>query len=354
MATVDPAKLDSRKKIILKVVIEEYIADAEPIASEAIAKKSALGVKSATIRNELAEMSEMGLLEKPHTSAGRVPSDLGYRYFVDYLVEPKKPSRQTVESISSASSEPQAIQLLLVDTTRTLSHLSHLLTIAYLARDLSLTIKHAALAPLSSTSAMMVIVLSNGEVVNKLVPIPAALKPEELGILNHQLAQEVAGKNVRAVPRLRLSSANVPPHLHPVIATIQELLKSSSKELIKKESFVAGEEYLLAQPEFRQRVDALLQILEIFQDPEGIAADLTTQVQEVTVSIGKEHYNEALTELSIVRRAFYAGENEAGTLAIVGPRRMSYSEAMMMVNLTAKMLTDSINRILGIEPQLSR
>lgn len=350
----DPTRLDSRKQMILKVVIEEYVADAEPIASESIAKKYAFGVKSATIRNELAEMSEMGLLEQPHTSAGRVPSDLGYRYFVDHLVEPKKPSRQTVESISAATGEPQAIQLLLMDTTRTLSQLSQLLTIAYLVRDLSLTIKHAALAPLSSTSAMMVIVLTNGEVVNKLVPIPAALKPEELGQLNDQLAQEVAGKKVGAVPRLRLSTTKVQPHLQPVISTIQTLLKSSSKELNKKESFMAGEEYLLAQPEFRQRVDALLQLLEIFQDPEGIAGDLTNQIQQVTVSIGKEHSNEALTELSIVRRAFYAGENEAGTIAIVGPRRMSYREAMTMINLTAKSLTESINRILGIEPQLSR
>src|SRR5580704_12906856 len=136
------ADLDPRKETILRAIIVEYVTTAEPIGSEALVQKYELGVRSATVRNELAEMSEMGYLEQPHTSAGRVPSDLGYRYFVDRLIVEHHLDQATKDKVKGTTEEGEALQLLLRDTARVLSRITHLLGVATTMRDQQVTLKH--------------------------------------------------------------------------------------------------------------------------------------------------------------------------------------------------------------------
>src|SRR5438270_10640865 len=121
--------LDARKQSILHAVIVEYVLGAEPVGSELLVQKYSLGVKSATSRNELAEMADLGFLEQPHTSAGRIPSDMGYRYYVDRLIVPKEPDVDTKQRVKGVAGEGDALQATLRDTARVLSRITHLLTV---------------------------------------------------------------------------------------------------------------------------------------------------------------------------------------------------------------------------------
>jgi heat-inducible transcriptional repressor len=132
-------ELDPRKQTILRAIVFEYVSGAEPVASEQLVHKYQLGVKSATVRNEMAEMSELGYLEQPHTSAGRIPSDQGYRYFVDRLIVQREPELAAKKRLKDAAEEGDALQELLRDTTRVLSRLTHQLSAATVVRDSALT-----------------------------------------------------------------------------------------------------------------------------------------------------------------------------------------------------------------------
>jgi len=155
-------ELDSRKQTILQAIIIEYVTAAEPIGSEALVQKYQLGVKSATVRNEMAEMSDLGFLEQPHTSAGRIPSDLGYRYYVDHLIVMRDVEEAAKHRVKNAVAEGDALQSLLRDTIRALSRVTHLLGAATTVRESQVTVLNAVVSALGPSKALLVLVLSNG------------------------------------------------------------------------------------------------------------------------------------------------------------------------------------------------
>src|ERR1700678_861593 len=153
--------LAPRKQTILQAIVIEYVMAAEPVASEQIVQKYELGVKAATVRNEMAEMAELGYLEQPHTSAGRIPSDLGYRYYVDRLITQSELAEATRGKVRTAAEDGEALQKLLRDTARVLSRLTHLLGVATSLRETGVTVRNAVLSALGPKQAMIVLILSN-------------------------------------------------------------------------------------------------------------------------------------------------------------------------------------------------
>src|SRR5579872_5234277 len=168
------AELDPRKETILRAIIIEYVGTAEPIGSEALLQRYELGVRSATIRNEMAEMSDLGYLEQPHTSAGRIPSDMGYRYYVDRLLEDRRVGETARQQVKQIASEGDALQELLRDTARILSRITRLLTVATTIRDHQVTVRNAVISALGPQQALLVLVLSNGHVENRMLECPTA------------------------------------------------------------------------------------------------------------------------------------------------------------------------------------
>lgn len=163
--------LDFRKQTILRAIVVEYVRHAEPVASDAITHKYDLGVRSATIRSEMAEMSDLGLLEQPHTSAGRIPSDSGYRYFVYRLIingGVAEPARKTVQN----AAEGDALHEMLRETARSLSRITQLLSVAATVKERDTTVKTAVLSALDPSRALLVIVLSNGHIENRMLEVP--------------------------------------------------------------------------------------------------------------------------------------------------------------------------------------
>jgi len=339
-------ELDPRQQSILRAVVFEYVSSAEPVGSELLVQKYDLGVKSATVRHELAELSERGLLEQPHTSAGRIPSDLGYRYFVDRLIVTRDPAQATKQQVKSASEEGEALFGMLRETTRALSRLTHLLTAATLVRDANLTVRNIIVSALSPTQSMMVLVLSNGHVENRMIEVPAGLTLQDLGVANELISKACAGKTLRWFAR------NKPPvttgTLEKFIGSIWNALRSISKDLTRGSITTEGEEFLFAQPEFQRDLGALSEVIETLKDSDVLMDALNAPGdQPYAVTIGKEHRQEQLHQFSVVRQTFFVGQNEAGTIAVVGPTRMAYDTSIPLVNFAARALSDSLTKLFG-------
>lgn len=339
-------QLDARKQTILRAVIFEYVRGAEPIGSEMLAAKYELGVKGATIRNELSDLAELGYLEQPHTSAGRIPSDRGYRYYVDRLIVSGDPTAETKGKVKGATEEGDALQDLLTETTRILSRLTHQLTAATIVRNQNITIKSIVASALGPKQAIVVVVLSNGHVENRMVEVPAELTLAELGAVNEWMTTALVGLTLRAATKVK--DALPDERGSRLLTVVFSALRSISKEVNRVSVTTQGEEFLFGQPEFFRDSQALAEVLDSLKGSELLSdAIQTPSDQPQMVTIGKEHKYPQLQKLSMIRQSFFVGENEAGVIAIIGPTRMAYETSIPLVNFTAKALSDSLTRYLG-------
>jgi len=338
-------KLDPRKRSILRAVILEYIVNAEPVGSEALTQKYDLGVRSATVRNELAEMSDLGYLEQPHTSAGRIPSDLGYRFFVNHLLELQTPSSEVTAPVQEAASEGDVLHEMLRETTRLLSRLTHLLSAATTVNESQLKVRHAVVTALGPESALLVLVLNNGHVENRLLECPPGLGLDDLGRVNERLRETVEGRTLAALRRIKPSSMNAGVPGDKLMTNAMAVLRLASRDLTKGVVITEGEEFMFAQPEFQRDARALLDLIEGITD-EDVLTSIHALPDEQGVSIGREHRNERLQAFSVVRRTFYVGDEEAGTLALIGPTRMSYQRSIPLLDFTAEAVSSTLTRLL--------
>ncbi|HMS54696.1 MAG TPA: heat-inducible transcriptional repressor HrcA [Fimbriimonadaceae bacterium] len=341
------SELDPRKQMILRAVVFEYVSAAEPVGSEYIAEKYALGVKSATIRNELADLSDLGYLEQPHTSAGRVPSDLGYRYFVDRLMAPRGLEKEQKQAVQSAAEEGELLQDLLRDTTRALSRLTHQLSAATIIRDANLTVKHAVLSALGPHQALLVVILSNGHVENRMIECPPGLTLTEIGSVNETLAKVATGKSLRWFSRNKAPTGGGATQ-ETLAGAVWASFRSISRELNRSSVTTEGAEFLFGQPEFKRDAAALNGLVDLLQQESLLSEALNTPTDaDTTITIGKENRSEELRHLSIVRRTFFVGESEAGVIAVIGPRRMDYDQSVSFVGYAARALSEALTRYFG-------
>lgn len=337
--------LDDRKGTILRAVIVEYVSAAEPVGSELLASKYELGVKSATIRNELADLSDLGFLEQPHTSAGRIPSDLGYRYYVDHLIVNRDLGPAEKQRIKS---DGDALQTLLRDTTKALSRLTHLLTAATIVRDVNVTVRTAVVSALGPSQALLVLVLSNGHVENRMIECPPGLTLQDIGKANEALNQTAIGKTLRWLTRNKAPGGSNNPALDKLVGVLWSTIRGMARDLTRGRVTTEGEEFLFGQPEFQRDAAAFSQLLEELKESDLLLDALSAPTdQPQAVTIGRENKNEKLHQLTVIRQAFFVGENEAGAIALIGPTRMRYDTGIPLVNYTARALSDSLTRFFG-------
>jgi heat-inducible transcriptional repressor len=342
------AELDLRKQHLLRAVILEYVQAAEPVGSEMLVQKYEFGVRSATVRNELAEMSELGFLEQPHTSAGRIPSDLGYRYYVDRLITSKEVSDPAKDRVKHAANDGDALQGLLKDVTRVLSRLTQLLAVGTTIRDANTLIKTAIVSALGPNQAMLVLVLSNGHVENRMLECPPGITLQDVGSLNEHLAANAVGKSLSTLSKSKPPTAIPKSGGDKLVGLVWSEIRTICRNLMRGMMVLEGEEYILSQPEFRQDVSTVTELLQQLVDSDVLYQSISSaDGLPQSVTIGKEHRHAEMQSLSVVRNAFYAGGNEAGIIAIVGPTRMDYDGDIPLLNFTAKALSDSLSRFFG-------
>lgn len=341
------SELEPRKQTILKAIIWEYVNAAEPIGSEMLVQKYGLGVKSATVRNEMAELSELGYLEQPHTSAGRIPSDLGYRFYVDRLIVQQDPQDSAKRRVREATDDGEALQSLLRDTVRALSRVTHLLSVATTVRDENVTVRTAVLSALGPTQALFVLALSNGHVENRMIECPAGLTLEDVGKANDALRATIGGRDLRTLAKLKFPGPTGNVAIDKLMSNLVNVVRSSAKELTRGMVISEGEEFMFAQPEFQRDTGMLAELLKELTESEILYEALSPGETVRPVTIGRENRHEPLRQLSIVRHSFYVGGQEAGVVALIGPTRMRYDASIPLVSFTARALSESLTKFIG-------
>lgn len=342
-----PPELDPRQRSILRAVIVEYITAAEPVGSELIAQKYELGVRGATVRNELAEMADRGFLEQPHTSAGRIPSDKGYRFYVDHLVMRREPETGTKNAVRQIAQEGGTLKDILQESTRFLSRMTHILSAATTIRDATLIVRNVVVSALGPERALMVAVLSNGHVENRLIECPAGLTLDDLGKANEAIAQLSEGKTLRALSKLKNPSPQGRLPLEKLLQVAATTLRGIAKDLTRGHVITEGEEYMFAQPEFRRSPAQFEDLVKSLESEETLYGALTAPSPEPeAVTIGKENREEVLYPLTVVRHSFFVGEDEAGSLALIGPTRMNYDASIPLLAFTARAISETLTKLL--------
>lgn len=339
-------ELNARKQMILQALVFEYIIGAEPVGSELITTKYPMGVRSATIRNELAEMSELGYLEQPHTSAGRIPSDLGYRYYVDNILILNGPEPADKNCVRTSTSHGDTLHAILQETTSMVSRLTRLMSAASLMSTARHRAKAAIISALGPDRALLVLLLSNGHVENRYLHVPCAITLEDVGFSNEQLATLTEGKSLTALQRLRHEPTGR-AGADALIAAALQSIRAISKDLAKGRVFIDGEEHILSQPEFLREHTPVLELLSSIEDADVAQRVFGTEGSTSPVSIGRENEVEMLRPFTIIRRTFRVGDEEAGTIAVVGPTRLNYDRAIPIIDFAAEAISHTLTQLIG-------
>ena len=337
-------EISARKKKILAAVVDEYIRTAEPVGSKTIAATTDLGCSSATIRNELSELTALGYLEQPHTSAGRVPSPQGYRFYVNELMERQKLSLEETEAINARLSEKmEQLDRLMNDAGRLAGQLT-----GYPALTLSAPRAAAAkrfdLLYIDSNTFIIVILLENNTVKNKLVHLPFSVEQGQIQKLSALFNAGFTGLTEENITPVLISAteraARDTMGLTSIIAAYTIEVLSQSRE---GAAFVTGESSLLQHPEFRDP-DKAHRVISYLSDSHHLM-DLPdgTGPGSVRVIIGPENVAEELRDSSVVMASYDAGEGQRGLIGVVGPLRMDYSAVAAKLQYIA----DGLSRLLG-------
>lgn len=339
-------KLNRRKQQVLEAIVESYIATAEPVSSRTIARKYQLGVSSATIRNEMADLEEMGLIEQPHTSAGRVPSERGYRYYVDWLMRKTHLTAHEETLIHAVFTQKiWELAMLIQQTIKLVTELTD-----YLVFSLGPQMEHAALQqiqflPLSPERTLLVMVAETGWVESKIVDLPIPVSVEELDDIAKVFNTYFRGLTFARITRTILQSvynelSKQRQLLNLVLEIIESILTQESGEAL----YLGGARNILKQPEYRdvKKVHHLLGLIE----EENVLRTILTEADPtgITVRIGKENKYHEIQNCSIVTAVYSLGENALGAFGLLGPIRMNYARAIAVVEYIAEALSKVLSR----------
>ena len=334
-------ELTERKKKVLRSVVELYIQTAEPVGSKAITELPDMNYSSATIRNEMADLTEMGYLEQPHTSAGRIPSAAGYRLYVDELMADYRLSIDETQSINSAIEEKmQRVDKMLEKVAKLVSQATDLPAISVTSRHRGASVRRFELIFAGPGSVILVVMLSDEQVVNKLIKLPVQVEQSDLQILSAVLNATMTGLTPEEFTPALLErvtgAAGNAALLVPVIMefTAETLRGSSSTNMA-----VAGQMRLLGQPEYRD-VDKAQKLMSSLDEEALANLPAIMQNQNGTrVIVGPENVAQELKDTSVVMTKFDIGDGMQGMIGVVGPTRMDYAKVTARLSYFAESLS---------------
>ena len=342
-------ELTERKKKVLRSVVDLYIRTAEPVGSKAITELPDMKYSSATIRNEMADLTTMGYLEQPHTSAGRVPSAAGYRLYVDELMADYRLSMDEAKSINdSLEAKMQRVDKMVEKVAKLVSQATDLPAISVASRAGGATVTRFELLEAGTGSYILILMLSNEEVVNKRIRLPLQLEDADLKLLTALLNATMTGISAEELTTELLDrvmrSAGNGASLVPVIVefTVETLRRSGSANMA-----VAGQMRLLSHPEYRN-IDKAQKVINGL-DEEALSG-LPAVMQNASgtkVIVGPENVSEELKDTSVVMTKFDIGDGMQGMIGVVGPTRMDYAKVTARLSYFA----ESLSKMFG-KPEL--
>lgn len=326
--------LSDRKKKILQIIIEDYIATAEPVGSRTIARKYNLGISPATIRNEMSDLELLGFLEQPHTSAGRIPSAQAYRFYVDSMVKPGSLTPNDMALIDGWYRERvRSIDDIFQSTAKLLSRMSKNVSMVFASQDGSSQFSYMRFLPLDAHRAILCLITEDGHIDNCLVEIPLGMKQEELDYLAQRVSNKLHGRKLQEINNALLSDLHSDLTKDKLLfASLLKAIQQMSAEQRGGKVFLGGTKQIFNQPEFQDadRIKELLGVLEeeqVLKDMLNAGAD-----SGLRVTIGSENKFTGIKDCSMIQATYRLNGQVVGTMAVLGPTRMEYQKVISVMD----------------------
>jgi heat-inducible transcriptional repressor len=337
--------LDRRAQILLKTLVERYVAEGEPVGSRSLSRYSGLDLSPATIRNVMSDLEELGFVASPHTSAGRIPTPRGYRFFVDTLltVTPLDPVQLSRLEINL---QPEHPQRLISTASQLLSELTHFAGVVVASKRKTPAFRHIEFLSLSDKRVLLIIVTSQGDVQNRILFTDRSYSPSELTQAANFLNQNYAGLNFDEIQRrihdeLKQLRDDMMGLMTAALEAGSQAVSESSESYV-----VSGERRLLDFQDLSANMGRLRIVFELFETKTLLMQilELSSRAQGVQIFIGGESGIEPLDECSVVTAPYEIDGQVVGTVGVIGPTRMAYERVIPIVDVTAKLLSSALSR----------
>ena len=342
--------LNERAQQLLKLLVEHYIRDGQPVGSRTLARDLGARLSAATIRNVMADLEELGFVTSPHTSAGRVPTDKGYRFFVDTLLKFQQPlaNQQIVEIQSRFGEHADDPKALVAAASKMLSSVTRLAGLVTLPRQSHAALSQIEFMPLSDNRVLAILVVNGREVQNRILQLERHYGSEELRRAANYLNQEFGGKELSEVrdhllAQLKETRENLNQVMLDAIRLAQQVMSTPASSS-RMEYVIAGETNLMSFAEL-SNVDKLRRLFDAFTQQRDILhlLDQSLRADGVQIFIGQESGYTILDDCSIVAAPYTIDQEVVGVLGVIGPTRMAYERVIPIVDITAKLFGSALN-----------
>ena len=339
-------RMEARKQDILKAVVREFASSAVPVGSRALVSRHFVNLSSATIRNELAELVDLGYLEQRHTSGGRIPTDRGYRYFVDFLMAPEpvpSPVRRAVRQVFESA--PKDLEAVLEKSAMVLAQVTDNVSLVTAPQASESRIKHIDLVSLEARSVLLILVLEGNVITQRIVALDRATSQEDLSRMAAMLNRKVRGQAVdevsQRVNQLGPDRGEQRQILEQMMAAIKTLQAQRQTVVLHD-----GVRNLLRQPEFVEvhRLEELLELLEEGAQLAGVLQQVAF-AKDIEIIIGRENAHSPLRECSLVLTTYRLAERPGGTIGVVGPTRMRYGQVVARLRLVSQAASEALGAL---------
>jgi heat-inducible transcriptional repressor len=324
--------------------VEHYISDGQPIGSRTLLQHSGLDVSPATIRNVMSDLEQLGFIASPHTSAGRVPTQKGYRLFVDSLLTVQPLGSQAVQQLKSGLSSPNPNELI-NSAADMLSQLTQFAGLVMIPKRKRIAFKHLEFLPLSETRVLVIIVTSDGNVQNRIILADKPYSSSELTQASNYFNSHYAGQTFEEVQqKLHSELQQMQSDMNRLMSAAMAASSSQAKG-DKDGVIIAGERNLLQVDELSTNVTSLRKLFELFERRTSLMQllDNSQHAEGIQIFIGGESGYLALDECSMITAPYEADGQVVGTLGVIGPTRMAYERVIPIVDVTAKLLSNALN-----------
>lgn len=338
-------QLDERKYLILQAIIDDYILTAMPVGSRTISRKSGVGYSPATIRNEMSDLEELGYLDQPHTSAGRVPSNKAYRLYVDHLMKAVKLTNDEREQMHDhLVAKSKQVEGVIRSAAGVLSDATKYTSVIVAPKLSTLRIKHVQLVPVAERMALMVIVTNAGIVKDAIITIPEGMDADELYAISRTLTEKLAEKPLEAVRQAFAELLRNAEYNRKLLGeTLQVIEKRLEAGGDASDVIVGGPANMLEYPEYND-VNKARSFLSVLESKDTLRKLLNRDGgMEISIRIGPENQLPALNDCSIVTASYRVGDHSSGTLGIIGPTRMNYNRVISVLEFMGRALSDVLS-----------
>jgi heat-inducible transcriptional repressor len=336
-------ELDERAQLLLRQLINSYTRDAQPVGSKNLAQMSGLDVSSATIRNIMAKLEDMGLVDSPHTSAGRIPTEAGYRFFIDSLLEVDNLAQSAQQVISQSFSTDKTSSDLIHSATDILSRVTHLAGIVSLTHTAPAEVRHIEFMKLSDRRVLVILVINQDDVHNKVIHVDRDYSELQLQQAAQTLSRYLIGRSFENARKMLLEELS---ELRTDVNSIMETVLDAMDEVCSlndhEDLIMSGETNLLEYAELSD-INKLRNLFNVFNKKTDLLKllDGCTSADGVEIFIGSESGYSVLSDCSVVGAPYHVKGEIVGVLGVIGPTRIAYEQVIPVVDVTAKLLTSA-------------